>query len=344
MPYERKGEKVKPGIYRVYNGSPVEVIMMVPEPETGKEFVICKKWRFVRNKDYFVVSKEKFYSEIEDKYGQKHQLYRYDDSYEEQLSNLEDIEEDGFNVRERIIRMEKKAHRFDDTYLKSRRLRSSPSYTEYAKDILLHKTKDEARVRLCRSEKKYVGIKKEDYNILVSDLKFLDICLKGSLAPFADFINERFGEEPKSIREYAAAHDINRGSVEHIQRKMILAFAEELKRRDEADGIKRIREPISLDYNADEEDEETETEEKQISDEEFVLNLITDVLDHNMTESEINNAVNDRFGIGNIENQLCNEACQLLWAYLNSGGEFDLGEWFTIKERLQERIAEQSKV
>ena len=28
----------------------------------------------------------------------------------------------------------------------------------------------------------------------------------------------------------------------------------------------------------------------------------------------------------------------------NSGGEFDLGEWFTIKERLQERIAEQSKV
>ena len=40
MSYERKGEKVKPGIYRVYNGSPVEVIMMVPEPETGKEFVI----------------------------------------------------------------------------------------------------------------------------------------------------------------------------------------------------------------------------------------------------------------------------------------------------------------
>ena len=31
MPNERKGEKVKPGIYRVYNGSPVEVIMMVPE-------------------------------------------------------------------------------------------------------------------------------------------------------------------------------------------------------------------------------------------------------------------------------------------------------------------------
>ena len=42
MSYERKGEKVKPGIYRVYNGSPVEVIMMVPEPDTGKEFVTLK--------------------------------------------------------------------------------------------------------------------------------------------------------------------------------------------------------------------------------------------------------------------------------------------------------------
>lgn len=37
------------------------------------------------------------------------------------------------------------------------------------------------------------------------------------------------------------------------------------------------------------EKEATETEEKQITDEEFVLNLITDVRDHNMTESEINN-------------------------------------------------------
>ena len=53
----------------MYNGSPVEVIMMVTEPDTGKEFVICKKWRFFRNKDYFVVSKENFYSEIEDQYG-----------------------------------------------------------------------------------------------------------------------------------------------------------------------------------------------------------------------------------------------------------------------------------
>ena len=344
MPYERKGEKVKQGIYRVYNGSPVEVIMMVPEPETGKEFVICKKWRFVRNKDYFVVSKEKFYSEVEDKYGQKHQLYRYDDSYEEQLSNLEDIEEDGFNVRDRIVRMHEKAHRFDDSYLKHRTLRSSSSYVDYAKDIFEHLTEDRARIELCRSEKKYIGLKKEEFKMLAEDLKYFDLCMKGPLAPYTEFFSERFGENPMSIREYAAAHGINRGSVEHIQRKMTRTFAEELQKRDEADGIKRIREPISLDYDVDEDDEETETEEKPISDEEFVLNLITDVLDHNMTESEINNAVNDRFGIGNIENQLCNEACQLLWAYLNSGGEFYLNEWFTIKERLQERIAEQSKV
>ena len=266
MPYERKGEKVKPGIYRVYNGSPVEVIMMVPESDTGKEFVICKKWRFFRNKDYFVVSKENFYSEIEDKYGKKHQRYRYDDSYEEQPSNLEDIEEDGFNVRDRIVRMHEKAHRFDDSYLKHRTLRSSSSYVDYAKDIFEHITEDRARIELCRSEKKYIGLKKEEFKTLAEDLKYFDLCMKGPLAPFADYFNERFGEEPKSIREYAAAHNINRGSAEHIQRKMVRAFAEELKKRDDSDGIKRIREPISLDYDVDEEDEseETRTEEKQI--------------------------------------------------------------------------------
>lgn len=345
MSYERKGEKVKPGIYRVYNGSPVEVIMMVPEPDTGKEFVICKKWRFVRNKDYFVVSKENFYSEIEDQYGKKHQRYKYTDFYEEQASNLEDIEEDGFNVRDRIVRIYEKAHRFDDSYLKHRTLRSSSSYVDYAKDIFEHITEDRARIQLCRNEKLYIGLKKEEFKILAEDLRYFDLCMKGPLAPYAEFFSERFGENPISIREYAAAHNINRGSVEHIQRKMIRTFAEELKKRDDADGVKRIHEPVSLDYDVDEEEDEgIETEEKQVSDEEFVLNLITDVLDHNMTESEINNAVDDRFGIGNIENQLCNEACQLLWAYLNSGGEFYLKEWFTIKERLQKRIAEQNKV
>ena len=344
MPYERKGEKVKPGIYRVYNGPPVEVIMMVPEADTGKEFVICKKWRFVRNKDYFVVSKENFYSEIEDKFGKKHQRYKYTDFYEEQPSNLEDIAEDGFNVRDRIVRMHEKAHRFDDSYLKHRTLRSSRSYVDYAKDIFEHVTEDRARIELCRSEKKYIGLKKEEFKTLAEDLKYFDLCMKGPLAPFADFINERFGEEPKSIREYAAAHDINRGSVEHIQRKMILAFAEELKKRDEADGIKRIQEPVLYDYSAeDEDDEENEeqAEETKITDEAYLLSLLNDVLDRKHSEDEIRKAINNRFGSADVEDKLCHDVCAFLLICCGSKNPVKLNRIYDLKNKLKKRIAEQ---
>ncbi len=159
--------------------------MMVPGPDTGKEFVICKKWRIIRNKDYFVVSKENFFSEIVDPYAQKHQRYKYTGFYEEQPSNLEDIEKDGFNVRDRIIRMYEKAHRFDDSYLRHRALRSSSSYVDYAKDIVEHITEDRARIELCRREKKYIGLKKEDFKILSEDLRYFDLCMKGPLSLYS---------------------------------------------------------------------------------------------------------------------------------------------------------------
>ena len=60
-----------------------------------------------------------------------------------------------------------------------------------------------------------------------------------------------------------------------------------------------------------------------------------------MPESEIDSAINNRFGVGNIENQLCNEACHLLWNYMNDGGSFDLREWYSIKKQLLERIVDE---
>lgn len=42
------------------------------------------------------------------------------------------------------------------------------------------------------------------------------------------------------IRAYAAYHGINRGSVVYEQEKLYRAFAEELEKRDKADGITRL--------------------------------------------------------------------------------------------------------
>ena len=47
--------------------------------------------------------------------------------------------------------------------------------------------------------------------------------------------------EGKSIRKYADEHGINRGSVVYLNQKMINAFADELRKRDESDGIRRLR-------------------------------------------------------------------------------------------------------
>lgn len=44
-----------------------------------------------------------------------------------------------------------------------------------------------------------------------------------------------------SIRRYAEAHHLNRGSVDYLQKKLLTALAQLLKERDEADGICRLR-------------------------------------------------------------------------------------------------------
>ena len=46
-----------------------------------------------------------------------------------------------------------------------------------------------------------------------------------------------------SIRKYAEAHQLNRGSVDYLQKKFFSALARLLKERDEADGKCRLRKP-----------------------------------------------------------------------------------------------------
>lgn len=43
-----------------------------------------------------------------------------------------------------------------------------------------------------------------------------------------------------SVRKYAEAHNMNRGSVDHLNRKFITELAAALKARDEADGVCRL--------------------------------------------------------------------------------------------------------
>ena len=49
--------------------------------------------------------------------------------------------------------------------------------------------------------------------------------------------------EGLSIRKYAGSHQLNRGSVDYLQKKFFSALARLLKERDEAEGKCRLWKP-----------------------------------------------------------------------------------------------------
>lgn len=93
---------------------------------------------------------------------------------------------------------------------------------------------------LCVKEKRYIGISKEDFQELKSDLLFLKNCLPTVLRSYDGYFDERF-VRGLSIRKYAHTHGLNRGSVDHLQRKFFVALAQALRERDEAEGRSRLQ-------------------------------------------------------------------------------------------------------
>ena len=115
------------------------------------------------------------------------------------------------------------------------------SYYEYAKKLCENYRVSLSKYELCVREKRYIGIPKEDFKELKSDLAFLKNCLKTVLNDYTGYFEERFAKG-LSIRKYAEAHGLNRGSVDHLQRKFFTALAQTLRERDETEGRSRLRE------------------------------------------------------------------------------------------------------
>lgn len=125
-------------------------------------------------------------------------------------------------------------------YNQYRSFRNSHTYGEYAKDICINYAYDLRRYQLCVAQKKLIGfMTKNDFEALKEDLIFLRDCWKTILAEYNDFFKARF-VDATSIRAYAAEHNINRGSVEYIQKKLFGILSDALEQRDKADGKRRI--------------------------------------------------------------------------------------------------------
>lgn len=67
----------------------------------------------------------------------------------------------------------------------------------------------------------------DDFKKMRSDVHFLEKMLESILSEYKEFFIERY-KDRKSIHKYAAEHNLNRGSVNHIQKSFILLLPNSL--------------------------------------------------------------------------------------------------------------------
>ena len=230
------GRRICAGYYRRYDGKVVYVISTATDSDTGEETVIWTSYPFADVPRYCTSSKKSFCAFVKVD-GERKAKYKRQINMKISAAAIERLEDEGFRgpVRKRHRRQ------LDEEYY-SREYQQSLTYHAYAKELCENYTFDWNKYHLCVKEKRYAAITRSDFAKLKEDLQFLDNALKTILSEYRDYFRERF-VDGLSIRKYAEAHQLNRGSVDYLQKKFFSALARLLKERDEADGQCRLRKP-----------------------------------------------------------------------------------------------------
>ena len=230
------GRRICAGYYRRYDGRVVYVVSVATDADTGEETVIWTAYPFADVPRYYTSSKKSFCAIVEVN-GERKAKYKRLLNMRISAEAIERLEEEGFRGP-----AGKRHRRQPDEEYDSREYQQSLSYLAYAKDICENYNFDRNKYRLCVKEKRFAAITRSDFAKLKEDLQFLDNAMKTVLSEYRDYFRERF-VEGLSIRKYAEAHQLNRGSVDYLQKKFFSALARLLKERDEAEGKCRLRKP-----------------------------------------------------------------------------------------------------
>ena len=230
------GRRICAGYYRRYDGRVIYVISTATDADTDEETVIWTSYPFADVPRYCTSSKKSFCAFVKVD-GERKAKYKRQINMKISAAAIERLEDEGFRgpVRKRHRRQ------LDEEY-DSREYQQSLTYHAYAKELCENYTFDWNKYHLCVKEKRYAAITRSDFAKLKEDLQFLDNALKTILSEYRDYFRERF-VDGLSIRKYAEAHQLNRGSVDYLQKKFFSALARLLKERDEADGKCRLRKP-----------------------------------------------------------------------------------------------------
>ena len=231
------GRRICAGYYRRYDGKVVYVVSLATDTDTGEEAVIWTTYPFADLPRYWTSSKKSFCAFVGVD-GERKVKYKRLTNMKISEAAVERLEDEGFRgpVRKNQTRQ------MDEEY-DSRKYQQSLSYLAYAKDLCENYNFDRSKYHLCVKGKRLAAITRSDFAKLKEDLQFLDNALKTVLAEYRDYFQERF-VDGLSIRKYAAAHQINRGSVDYLQKKFFSALAQLLKERDEAEGKCRLSQPV----------------------------------------------------------------------------------------------------
>ena len=230
------GRRICAGYYRRYDGKVVYVISTATDADTGEETVIWTSYPFADVPRYCTSSKKSFCAFVKVD-GERKAKYKRQINMKISAAAIERLEDEGFRgpVRKRHRRQ------LDEEY-DSREYQQSLTYHAYAKELCENYTFDWNKYHLCVKEKRYAAITRSDFAKLKEDLQFLDNALKTILSEYRDYFRERF-VDGLSIRKYAEAHQLNRGSVDYPQKKFFSALARLLKERDDAEDKCLLRKP-----------------------------------------------------------------------------------------------------
>ena len=230
------GRRISAGYYQRYDRKVVYVISLATDADTGEESVIWTTYPFADVPKYYTSNKKSFCSFVEVD-GKRKAKYKRLTNMRISEAAIERLEDEGFRgpVRKRQRRQ------LEEEY-DSRRYQQSLTYLTYAKDLCENYNFDRSKYRLCVNEKRFAAITRSDFTKLKEDLQFLENALKTVLSEYQDYFRERF-VEGLSIRKYAESHQLNRGSVDYLQKKFFSALARLLKERDEAEGKCRLWKP-----------------------------------------------------------------------------------------------------
>ena len=230
------GRRICAGYYRRYDGRVVYVVSLATDADTGEETVIWTPYPFADVPKYCTSTKKSFCAFVEVN-GERKAKYKRLMNMKISEAAIERLEDEGFRGPVRKSRRQLLDEEYD-----SRDYQQSLTYYAYAKDLCEYYNFDRSKYRLCVKEKRFAAITRSDFAKLKEDLQFLDNALKTVLSEYRDYFRERF-VEGLSIRKYAEAHQLNRGSVDYLQKKFFSALAQLLKERDGAEGRCRLRKP-----------------------------------------------------------------------------------------------------